>query len=136
MPYQVFPVFYGAQSYIKICCCLIQKDWLICALSEEYLNTILLSWLIKCVHQILKKIYTEGKLNHCLKNTATLRSLIEARKMSVGVFPFIPQLSLSLCKGKVQTLFESFQCLRIQAARNDVRRLNDWICNLVVLFQH
>ena len=56
--------------------------------------------------------------------------------MSVGVFPFILQLSLSLCKGKAQKLFESFQCLRIQAARNDVRRLYDWICNLVVLFQH
>ena len=56
--------------------------------------------------------------------------------MSVGVFPFILQLSLSLCKGKVQKLFESFQCLRIQAAGNDVRRLNDSICNLVVLFQH
>ena len=56
--------------------------------------------------------------------------------MSVGVIPFMLQLSLSLCKGKVQKLFESFQCIRIQAARIDVRRLYDWICNLVVLFQH
>ena len=47
--------------------------------------------------------------------------------MSVGVFPFMLQLSLSLCKGKVQELFESFQCLRIQAARNDVRRLYDYL---------
>ena len=29
----------------------------------------------------------------------------------------------SLCEGKVQNLFESLQCLRIQAARSDVRRL-------------
>ena len=85
---------------------------------------------------MLQKIYIEGKINHCLKNIATLRSLIGGRKMSVGFFPFILQLSLSSCKGKEQKLFESFQCLRIQAARTDVRRLNDWICNLVVLFQH
>ena len=32
---------------------------MICALSEEYLTTILLSWLIKCVHQILQKKYTQ-----------------------------------------------------------------------------
>ena len=92
-----------------------------------------LDWLnvfIKC----FKKIYTEGKLNHCLKNTATLRSLIGGQKMSVGVFPFILQLSLSLCNGKVQKLFESFQCLQIQAARNDVTRLYDWMCNSVVFF--
>ena len=56
--------------------------------------------------------------------------------MLVGVFPFILKLSLSLCKGKVQKLFEPFQCLRIQALKNDVRRLYDWICNVVVLFQH
>ena len=43
----------------QVCCCLIQKDWFICALSEEYLTTILLSWLIKRVHQILQKKYTQ-----------------------------------------------------------------------------
>ena len=41
--------------------------------------------------------------------------------MSAGVFPLMFQLIL--CKGKVQKLFESLECLRIQAAKSDVRRL-------------
>ena len=46
--------------------------------------------------------------------------------MSVGVFPLQPlmqQLFKVYGKGKVQKLFESLQCLRIQAARSDMRRL-------------
>ena len=39
--------------------------------------------------------------------------------MSVGVFPF--KLQLMLCAEKVQKLFESLECLRIQAAKSDVR---------------
>ena len=54
--------------------------------------------------------------------TTTLRSLKGGQKMSVGVFPFMLQLLVYL-KEEVQKLFQSLQCLRIQAARNDVRRL-------------
>ena len=39
--------------------------------------------------------------------------------MSVGVVPF--KLQLMLRKEKVQKLFESLECLRIQAAKSDVR---------------
>ena len=41
--------------------------------------------------------------------------------MSVAVFPFMLQL-LVYVREKVQKLFESVQCLRIQAARSDVRQ--------------
>ena len=47
---------------------LIQKDSLISALSEEYLTTISLSSLTKCVQQILQEGQTKGKLKHCLEN--------------------------------------------------------------------
>ena len=49
------------------------------------------------------------------------RSLNRGRKISVGVFQFM--LQLMLCKEKVQKLFESLECLRIQAAKSDVGRL-------------
>ena len=38
-------------------------------------------------------------------------------------FPIDATIIYSLFKGKVQNLFESYQCLRIQAARSDVRKL-------------
>ena len=50
----------GATGKQLLCCCLIQKDWLICTLSEEYLTTILLSLLIQRVPQILQKRQTQG----------------------------------------------------------------------------
>ena len=48
--------------------------------------------------------------------------------MSVGVFPLM--LQLMLCKGKVRKLFESLECLRIRAAKSDVRRLIHRVCKL------
>ena len=62
----------GAARKQLLCCCLIQKDWLIYILSEEYLTTILLCLLIKRVPQILQKGQTQGKLKQCLKNNNTL----------------------------------------------------------------
>ena len=84
----------GSHAWQKqLCCCLIQKDWLICALSEEYLTTILLSSLTKRVQQILQERQTKGKLKHCFKKvTTTLRTLKGGQKMSVGAFAFMLQL--------------------------------------------
>ena len=62
----------GATRKQLLCCSLIQKDWLIYTLSEEYLTTILLCLLMKRVPQILQKRQTQGKLKHCLKNNNTL----------------------------------------------------------------
>ena len=62
----------GATRKQLLCCNLIQKDWLIYTLSEEYLTTILLCLLMKRVPQILQKRQTQGKLKHCLKNNNTL----------------------------------------------------------------
>ena len=62
----------GATRKQLLCCSLIQKDWLIYTLSEEYLTTILLCLIIKRVPQILQKRQTQGKLKHCSKNNNTL----------------------------------------------------------------
>ena len=86
----------GSHEWQKqLCCRLIQKDWLICALSEEYLTTFLLSSLTKCIQQILQKRQTKEKLKYCLKKKIAitiLRSLKRGQKMSVGVFRFMLQL--------------------------------------------
>ena len=43
--------------------------------------------------------------------------------MSVGVFPLMQQLFIVRVREKYTNSFESLQCLRIQAARSDVRLL-------------
>ena len=85
---------------------------------------ILLSSLTMCVQQILQKRPTKGKLKHCLKiNNNTYEEPEQRTKNVSRCFPIDATIIYSLCKGKVQKLFESLQCLRIQAARSDVSRL-------------
>ena len=48
--------------------------------------------------------------------------------MSVGVFPFMLQLLVYVREKykNYSSLFRGLQCLEIQAARSDVRRLHSW----------
>ena len=117
----------------QLCCCLIQKDSLVCALSEEYLTTILLSSLTKCVQQILQERQTKGKLKNCLKKITTLRSLNGGPKMSVGAFVFMLQL-LVYVREKYNNYLSLFSAFEYKLRGVTWGDCINWICNLVVLF--
>ena len=79
-------------------------------LSEEYFTTILLSSLTTCVQQILRKRQTKGKLKHYFKNNNNTYEP-KRRAKHVSTCSPIHAALISLCKGKVQKLFESLRCL-------------------------